>query len=195
MKKEEIFKKLAEPFTVIAPDGKTYPAHKWREQQKGMCIPYIDSRQVSQRLNDVVGVDGWKDTLIETAGNYMICELTLTIDGNDISRSDVGTPSKFEKEKGQASDAFKRAAVKFGIGAYLYSMEPVRLKTVSKNGKTYPATDKGEPLYDVSQLSSYINQKHPLRAKFTEIYQSLDKVKQDSLQTQFSEIWEALQTN
>jgi len=194
MNKQEIFQKLAEPFTTMGPDGKVYTAHKWKMQtNSGICVPFIDSRQVSFRLNEVLGVDGWKDSLIESAGNYIICELTLTIDGHDITRSDVGTPGNIEKEKGQASDAFKRAAVKFGIGAYLYNMEPVQMKTV-RAGKIYPATEKGDPLKTVDALTSYINQKHPLRAKFVEIWNSLDKVKQDSLNTQFSDIWAALET-
>ena len=191
----EIFKKLAAPFTVTGPDGVEYPDNKWKMQTNGgVCVPYIDSRQVSQRLNEVLGITGWKDALIETSGKYIICELTIIIEGENITRSDVGTLSKIESEKGQASDALKRSAVKFGIGVYLYQMQPVTLKTV-RDGKIYPATDKGVALKDGAALSSYINQKHPLRAKFTEIYNSLDQVKKDSLDTQFKEIWEALQTN
>ncbi|NOW12590.1 hypothetical protein B0H35_000004 [Clostridium acetobutylicum] len=38
-----------------------------------------------------------------------------------ISKQDVGTESNTEKEKGQASDSFKRACFNFGIGRELYT--------------------------------------------------------------------------
>jgi len=159
----------------------------------GICVPYIDSRQVSARLNKVLGVDGWSDTLIETTGNYIICELTCYVNGKAITKTDVGTPGNVEKDKSQASDAIKRAAVKFGVGEYLYHMEPVKVKTVQgSNGKKIPATAEGKPLPTGDALTSYINMKHPLRAKLTEIYNNLNETEKQNLSENFTQIWTSL---
>jgi len=187
---------LKSEFTVQGADGKIYPAHKWKvETTKGefaMCVPYVDARQVSERLNDVLGIKGWENTLIETSRDSLICELTLIIDNERITRSDVGVPSAYASEKGMASDALKRAAVKFGVGAYLYEMQPVSLKKVKKNGKIYASTDDGIALMTGADLTSYINMKHPLRSKLTEIYNSLDEKLQTENTELFTKIWDLI---
>jgi len=58
-------------------------------------------------------------------------ECTLTILG--ISHADVGTPSQSEELKGAYSDALKRAAVKFGIGSYLYELKGLKGQTDENN--------------------------------------------------------------
>jgi len=54
-----------------------------------------------------------------------------------ITKSDCGVESNTEAEKGQASDAFKRAGFKWGIGVELYTAPFifVSLPTVYENGK------------------------------------------------------------
>ncbi len=194
---KEILKKLSAPFTVMGPDNKIHPNHKWKVKvTKGidhaLCVAYIDARQVTQRLNDVLGIDGWNDTLIETAGAALICELTILINDKEITRSNVGMPSEYAREKGKASDALKRAASMFGVGEYLYNMQPVKLDKVQKNGKTYAATSDGKALMTGEELSSYINLKHPLRAKFVEIYESLTEEQKKEHGQKFVDIWNIL---
>lgn len=193
---KEIYQKLNAPFETTGVDGQTYSAHKWKPQVinnlEAICVPYIDSRQVIDRLNEVLGVDGWSNTLVEMSGEGLICELTIIVDGKEITKSNIGVKSEYAAEKGQASDALKRAATNFGIGAYLYNMEPVKLKSVVVKGKKYAATEKGEPLMTGDALTSYINMINPLRAKLTEIYKSLDKETQKNVEPQFKKIWEVL---
>ncbi len=186
---EQIMAELAAPFTIIGADGKIYPAVKWYQQtNKGICVPYIDARQVTQRLNDVLGIDGWSNTFIETTSSGLICELSLIINGVQITKSNVGTKSNIAAEKGQASDALKRAAVAFGIGAYIYEMAPVQMQV--NGGKL--VTEKGEPLDTPDKLSSYINMKNPYKAKLSEVFKSLSKDKQTELNALFNEIWNNL---
>lgn len=78
-----------------------------------LIVAYIDARLVTERLNAVCP-HLWSDRY-EAAGKGMICH--LTIDG--ITRSDYGDGYV---GKGLFSDAFKRAAVKFGVGVSLYSV-------------------------------------------------------------------------
>jgi len=50
------------------------------------------------------------------------CSLTVV----NVTKEDVGTTSLADQMKGAHSDALKRAAVKFGIGAYLYDLKNIR---------------------------------------------------------------------
>ena len=75
------------------------------------------------RLDGVVGPQSWQSRYTETASGRVICELSILLDGQWITKSDGAGDTQVEREKGAISDAFKRAAVHWGIGRYLYSME------------------------------------------------------------------------
>lgn len=93
------------------------------ESARGQALAYIDARDVQNRLDTVCGVANWSDKYIETEKGRIICTLSIRIDGEWISKSDGAGDSDVESEKGAISDALKRAAVKWGIGRYLYDME------------------------------------------------------------------------
>jgi hypothetical protein len=99
----------------------------------------------------------WKDRYYEVCGN-LYCEIAIKVGDEWVSRSDCGTESKVEADKGQASDAFKRAAVKFGVGRFLYSLKIMRVRTSNKQeqGKPYPfvVDNSGNRVND---LTTYIN--------------------------------------
>ena len=61
------------------------------------------------------------------------CEIGLKIDGEWLWRSNVAGETQVEGEKGQGSDSFKRAAVLWGVGRYLYYLPTVW--SPLKNGK------------------------------------------------------------
>jgi len=82
---------------------------------------YIDARDVMDRLDDVLGIENWTDDYEAGAAGGVLCRLTLTIDGRQVTKTDAAENTDIEEVKGGISDAFKRAAVKFGIGRYLYS--------------------------------------------------------------------------
>ena len=82
-------------------------------------LAYITARDVMQRLDEVFGVDGWSDKY-EFIGGRMMCNLTCNFGGTLVSEADGADDSQIEGAKGGISDALKRAAVKFGIGRYLY---------------------------------------------------------------------------
>lgn len=81
------------------------------------CIPlaYIDARDVMKRLDDVCG-DEWQ-VRYPFPG---CCEVGIKIDGEWLWRGNGAGETDIEGEKGQYSDAFKRAAVLWGVGRYLY---------------------------------------------------------------------------
>lgn len=113
--------RLAEPFTA---DQIKFKPSVVRDN-KALALAYIDARDVMQRLDDVLGIDGWWDEY-EFHSEGCSCRLTCVIDGKEITKEDFGSESeqKSEGDRGKAavSDALKRAAVKFGIGRHLYSL-------------------------------------------------------------------------
>jgi len=91
----------------------------WRPGGGGNYLAYIDARCAMKRLDDVVGIDGWQDSYKSLNGRT-VCELSLKINGVWITKTDGAGDTNIEGAKGGLSDAFKRAAVKFGVGRYLY---------------------------------------------------------------------------
>lgn len=112
----------------------------WRPQGgvysgKVMALAYLDARAVMDRLDDVVGPENWGDSYFETPSGRIICALTV----NGVTKSDGAGDTAVEGEKGAISDAFKRAAVKFGIGRYLYSDEDLKKVWVKCETKKAPS--------------------------------------------------------
>lgn len=103
---------------------------KWKPQSvkgnRAMAIAYIDARLVMDRLDDVVGAGGWQDIYDLLPGGEVVCTLGVKLNGEWITKQDVGgqseQPDEGDRVKAAFSDALKRAAVKFGIGRYLYAL-------------------------------------------------------------------------
>lgn len=89
-----------------------------------LALAYIDARLVLDRLDKVVGINNWRDEYTLLHGGEVECRLSLRIAGEWITKADVGgqseQPDDGDKMKAAYSDALKRAAVKFGIGRFLY---------------------------------------------------------------------------
>lgn len=120
----EVLDALAAPFPLEALGVKPTASNK--DRTSVLAVAYVDARAVIDRLNKVVPL--WEDRYVVLAepkkeGDPYVVECTLTIypspDGEGISRSDVG---EGETLKAAYSDALKRAAVKFGVGLYLYDL-------------------------------------------------------------------------
>lgn len=91
--------------------------------EKGLSLLlYVTSRDGQKRLDEKYGPLGWQDRY-EVIDGDLYCIISAWDDDKKmwISKEDVGTASYTAKEKGRASDAFKRACVKHGIGRELYT--------------------------------------------------------------------------
>lgn len=136
--------------------------YQWRVQSfqtnTAVCVAYIDSRDVQVTLDEEIGPENWQCDYKEIKGN-LFCGLGIKVGENWVWKWDCGTESNTEKEKGEASDSFKRAAVKWGIGRFLYDLEILRIQWVEKNGKKYPSNEKGEPIYDGAKLTEFLNKR------------------------------------
>jgi len=104
----------------------------WKAQttrgNRALAVAYIDARDVMNRLDDVVGLANWKDEYTPLPDGSVMCVLSLRLDGEWISKSDVGGESEQKDEgdrrKAAFSDSLKRAAIKWGVGRYLYGLDP-----------------------------------------------------------------------
>lgn len=114
--------RLAEPFE--ANEIKWKPAMV--KGDRALALAYIDARLVMDRLDDVVGVGNWQDSYEQLSDGNVACTLRVRIAGEWISKTDVGgeseQPDDGDKCKAAFSDALKRAAVKFGVGRFLYRL-------------------------------------------------------------------------
>ena len=93
------------------------------KEGKGISLLlYKDARVDMRILDEVFGFDGWEreHQLID---GKLFCTVRVWSEKRNcwISKQDVGTESNTEKEKGQVSDAFKRACFNLGIGRELYT--------------------------------------------------------------------------
>lgn len=92
--------------------------------EKGVqLLIYKTARTDMELLDETVGPNNWQDYYEEIKGNvYCTIEIWDEEKGDWVGKSDCGVESAFgDKEKGEASDAFKRAGFRWGIGRELYS--------------------------------------------------------------------------
>jgi hypothetical protein len=93
---------------------------------RALALAYVDARAIQNRLDQVLGVDGWQDDYDCLPDGSVVCRLRLRVGGEWITKVDVGGPSEQpdggDRLKAAFSDALKRAAVKFGVGRYLYRL-------------------------------------------------------------------------
>lgn len=100
------------------------------DKTKGMALAYIDARDVMGRLDEVAG-HAWQCEYVPMPNGTCCCRIGLKLDDEWVWRSNGSmnfsdsdkADAKEMAEKGSYSDAFKRAAVLWGIGQYLYDLD------------------------------------------------------------------------
>ncbi len=112
----DLFTELARPF----PKNEV----KVRAAPGGRQLSYITARQVANRLDEVLGPENWWDEY-HPLEHSVICKLSILLpNGRVLTKADAGgyagMKDEGDDEKSGFSDAFKRAAVKFGLGRFLY---------------------------------------------------------------------------
>src|SRR6476661_7920367 len=114
-KHPDLFAALAAPFD--------QSEVKIRSQQSRQ-LHYITARTAMNRLDTVLGPENWWDEYSPNE-NSVLCRLTIRLpDGSTLTKADAGgyagMADSGDDDKSGYSDAFKRAAVKFGVARYLY---------------------------------------------------------------------------
>lgn len=143
-------------------DLKKEMPYQWRVQSFSKnkpacsCVAYIDARDVMNRLDLVCGVGNWQDDY-RVINNQLFAGIGIYVGTQWVWKWDTGTESQTEKEKGIVSDSFKRAAVKWGVGRFLYDLDIVYLDADTvKTATNYPKPigKDGKVIYD---LTKHIN--------------------------------------
>lgn len=108
-----------------------------------VVLLYKDARVDMRLLDEVVGAMNWRREHA-IIGDRLYCTVSIYNEQTCewVGKSDVGTESNTEKEKGQASDSFKRACFNWGIGRELYSAPFTYINL--QNGEWKPGKD-GKP--------------------------------------------------
>ena len=134
-----IQQELAQPF---APEDLEWRLQRaFEDKKRGIAVPYVTSRAIQARLDDVVGPDGWYNEYKpwHRAGqkDAQICGISICFpEKGFITKWDGAEDTDIEPVKGGLSDSMKRAAVQWGIGRVLYSMDVVWVN-IEKQGKSW----------------------------------------------------------
>ncbi|WP_302804673.1 hypothetical protein [Eubacterium callanderi] len=117
-------------------------------KQNGLSLLlYKDARCDMRLLDKTVGPMNWQRKH-EFKDGRLYCAVGIWDDDKEqwIWKEDVGTESNTEKEKGQASDSFKRACFNWGIGRELYTAPFIWINaqkaSIRQNGQRYVCSDK-----------------------------------------------------
>lgn len=109
-----------------------------KDKKKAIPFAFLNARDVMERLDDVCGMSAWQ-------AEYPFpgcCRIGVRVgvdtgkEGTKIEwvwKANMADNTDIEAVKGGASDAFKRAAVLYGIGRYLYDL-PNRYFPVGQYG-------------------------------------------------------------
>lgn len=100
---------------------------------------YKDARCDMNILDETVGSLNWKREHTRDNKNCIV-SIWDSEKKQWISKEDTGVESYSQKEKGVASDSFKRACFNWGIGRELYTAPQIKIKNTDlnmQNGKIY----------------------------------------------------------
>ena len=102
---------------------------RWRagptnaDKTRAMALPYITARAVMDRLDQIIGPMSWADQYECWPDGAVKAGIGIRLDdGEWVWKFDAAGATGVEAPKGSVSGAFKRAAVKWGIARYLYSL-------------------------------------------------------------------------
>jgi hypothetical protein len=118
----ELMTALAEPFAPALVRWKPTAV----KNNRCLALGYVDARTVQDRLDECCGIGGWRTEYVQIGQHSVECRLSVKVEGEWVTKSDVGSTSEQSDEgdrmKAAYSDAFKRAAVVWGCSRYLYRL-------------------------------------------------------------------------
>jgi len=134
MEDNKIMKELNAPFKPNEIEWRVGATNA--DKTKGIALAYVTNRAIQKRLDDVVGIFGWKNEFQTWKDNKQLCGISIYFEGEWITKWDGADDTDKEATKGGLSGAMKRAACQWGIGRYLYDI-PNQWVKIKKQGKSY----------------------------------------------------------
>ena len=111
---------------------------------------YKTARTDANLLDDTIGPENWENDF-KIVDGVLYGGIGIRTDHGMVWKWDAGTESNTEAEKGRASDAFKRAGFKWGIGRELYTAPFIKIPSGKANitdGKCYDKFEVAEIGYN-----------------------------------------------
>lgn len=143
---------------------------KWGEKPMAKPLAYLDARDVMERLDKSVGQENWQCEYPWSDGKKVVCRIGIRIRDEWIWKSNGAGDTQVEGEKGSMSDAFKRAAVLWGVGQYLYdckmgwyemdkyrSFDKATMTTINKDYESWMISSEG-PLKSLVERQKILSQ-------------------------------------
>lgn len=127
-------------FRLLKPDEIEVRISQCDERGVNLLL-YKTARTDADLLDETVGTDNWENDF-KLVDGVLYGGIGVNYGKGLVWKWDAGTESNTEAEKGRASDAFKRAGFKHGIGRELYSSP--RIKIPAEQCKTLKKNDKGK---------------------------------------------------
>jgi hypothetical protein len=150
----ELFAALSAPFE---------PGELKQRTQSGRPMPYVTARTVMNRLDEVLGPENWWDDFVPLE-HSVICRMTIRLpDGAILTKCDAGGYAGLadpgDDDKSGFADAFKRTAVKFGVGRYLYRDGVANLArgAAAKAREVLPVSGSGEPAGSTTAVTARVS--------------------------------------
>jgi hypothetical protein len=140
---------LKKPLNAEHIDFKVAQLIKGKDTVWATILAYKDARVDMAILDDAVGPENWQNKYDRDSKGVLQCGIGIrcnvspegsTPEYEWIWKWSNGTPSDFEGEKGEYSDAFKRAGFMWGIGRALYDFPAIWVQL--NEGDYYPSGDK-----------------------------------------------------
>jgi len=125
---DTVLKMLSKPFHVTDVEWK--PGALNKDRTRALALAYVETRAYIARLNEVAG-NQWSDRYevislpdrVAVICHLTVCGVTRTGDGEAMMNGEDGSDPNLVTTA--SAQAFKRACVKFGLGAYLYALPQV----------------------------------------------------------------------
>jgi hypothetical protein len=146
-----------------------------QDKTKGIALAYLDARDVMKRL-DMVCPD-WQCRYSHNSPSGTICEIGIRLDGEWLWRADGAGETDVEGTKGGMSDAFKRAAVRWGVGRYLYYLEN-KWADLESGGKKFAKDSSAFNLPKFAIPDPTLERLHNMWAAIAEVKPYIEQIKE-----------------
>lgn len=120
-------RKLAEPFPAEGLEWRILQSGAKNGKPWAKCVAYVTNRAIMERLDAVCGPENWRNRFAPGPDGGVVCGIAIRVErGGDaewVEKWDGAENTDIEGTKGGISGAMKRAAVQWGCGRYLYSLD------------------------------------------------------------------------
>lgn len=120
---------------------------------RALGLAYVDPRAYQDRLDAVVGPDGWHTSYRRLTDRAIVCRLTiLGVVREEVGEAPEGNANQYTEAVAQA---FKRACAAFGLGRYLYQLPRLWFDYDPEANVIINESDAVRQLYRAAGLDAY----------------------------------------